>query len=863
MTNNAPIAFEAPAALLGSYANSLNDGYDEVASLGSGPRPHWMGLLAALDGLGLEDLAARNNRLQRRVRETGIAYDIFSDPRAPSQTWQVDMAPVVISVSEWQAIEAGLRQRARVFDVLLADLYGGRDLMRRGVVPPELIFSDRTYLRPVQGLLPNAGPLRFYAADLARGSDGQWQVVDNHMETLAGIGFAVANRVVHTHVTSDIFKRCNAVRIASFFQNLQAALAAHAGRENARIALLTPGPHHPDYFSHSYLARYLGYLLVEGGDLRTKGNQVFLKTLEGLKPLDLIVRCCEGDMVDALELDAAGFSGPAGLLRVNRAEPGLVVNPVGTAVGQNRGLGAYLDAVSRDRLGEPLALKDVSRHWLGDARAREMVLQNLDRYYIRKAQEGTGRPGHSALGALAHNLSNIERDRLVHEIQLHGASLVAEERIEYSSAPSFNGETFVPQQFAMRCFVAYTGVGYEVMPGGLALSVDGENLKRRSTVEGHTRDVWVLSDDAPSIHVSLWRPRIETARVERSQRVIQSRVADDLYWLGRYNERADWAMRVLRGTFRRMEDGSGSDSGSDGGMTAARNALKVLLDETIDDRPLAGAASESEIERLSFTLISDPKNPQSLGRTFEYLYRCANLVRDRLSLEAWQTLSRFRPGDTFIRSLEDATATTALDLLEEGLASLAAFNGLMHENMTRNYGWSFIDMGRRLERAVNLASVVHALFVLPHGADEEMSRMQFILELADSFITYRSRYRLDPSLPLVLDLLLLDEANPRSLAYQLVAISRHLESLPDNQRGASLAEDRRLILSLLTSMRLANVELLAARSGRADLDALMTRNIDMLPELSDAIGRHYFNLADDAPHRAHVRNESPRGGPGK
>jgi uncharacterized alpha-E superfamily protein len=652
-------------------------------------------------------------------------------------------------------------------------------------------------------------------------------------------------------VTGDVFKRCNALRLAPYFHEMQKALSAHAGRDNARIALLTPGPHHTDYFSHAYLARYLGYLLVEGGDLRTKGNQVYLKTLEGLKKLDLIIRCTDGHLVDALELDSAGFSGPAGLLRVNRADPGLVANPIGSAVAQNRGLGAYLDAIAHSQLGEGLIIPDVRRHWLGQEEVRREVLANLDNYYIRKAQEGTGRPGQSALGKVAHNLSNIERDRLVHEIQLHGASLVAEERIEYSVAPSFDGTALVGRPFAMRCFVARTEAGYQVMPGGLAMTVDTQANIQLSTTEGHTRDVWVLSNDAPGVHVSLWRPRLETARVERSQRVIQSRVADDLYWLGRYNERADWTMRVLRGTFRRIED----DSDSEGGMAAAQSCLKELLDETIDTTALSGPPSESEIERLSFTLISDPKNPQSLGRTFEYLYRCANLVRDRLSFEAWQTLSRFRPGGTYIRALENASSNTAFDLLEEGLASLAAFNGLMHENMTRNFGWSFIDMGRRLERAFNLAAAVHALFIVPHDADEEMSRLQFILELADSFITYRSRYRLDPSLPLVLDLLLLDESNPRSLAYQLAAISRHLESLPDGQRGVSLAEDRRLILSLLTSTRLTDVEAVAAVGGRSGVELLMKKNIDTLPQLSDAIGRHYFNLADDAPHRAQVRTE--------
>ena len=263
----------------------------------------------------------RSARLARRVRETGIAYDIFADPHTAPQRWTLDLSPVVISASEWHGLERALVQRARLFDALLNDVYGEQHLLRLGLVPAELIFSDAAYLLPCNGILPNAGGLMFYAADLARGDDGKWRVIDNHTETLAGIGFALANRVVHTHVAGDFFKNCNARRLAPYFQELQSTLTLHSGRENARIALMTPGPHHEDYFSHAYLARYLGYLLVEGHDLKTRNGQVYLKTLEGLKEIDLIVRCIDGKSSDPLELDPTGFIGPSGLLRVCRRSP--------------------------------------------------------------------------------------------------------------------------------------------------------------------------------------------------------------------------------------------------------------------------------------------------------------------------------------------------------------------------------------------------------------------------------------------------------------------------------------------------------------------------------------------------------------
>lgn len=851
MTKEAP-ALAEHVSFIDTYPARAQSGYDEAVDRSGALRPHWQPLAAQLCNLSAGDLQRRSAALDRRVRETGIAYDIFSHPNQPSQRWQLDLAPIVFSSAEWHSLERALIQRARLFDTVLSDLYGAQDIMRRGLLPPELIFSDPAFLRPCEGILPAAGPLRFYAADLARDEHGKWRIIDSHTETLAGVGFAIANRVVHTHISGDIFKRCNGVRLAQFFQNLQVALSEHAGRDNARIALLTPGPHHEDYFSHAYLARYLGYLLVEGSDLRTKGSHVHLKTLEGLKQIDLIVRCVDGRLVDGLELDPAGTAGPAGLLRVNRANPRLIVNAAGSALAQNRGLGPYLASLAKELLGEDLEMPDAPRCWLGDAAARKKVLSKLDHYLVRKAQEGTGRPGQAALGQDPRALTAAERELLLREIELHGEMLVAEERCGFSTAPAFHDGTFEPRPFAVRCFVARTAHGYEVMPGGLAMTVDARSAVALSTPDGHTRDVWVQSDTEQRPHVSLWRPMLETARVVRSQRVIQSRVADDLFWLGRYNERADWTMRVLRGTLRRIEE----DNGPAGGLRSARKCMDALLDPSGAAKPAGKQApGDRDMERLCAELISSPRCSRALQRTFENLYRCANLVRDRLSFEAWQTLSKFRPQDTYTKGLAQAAPNAVIEFIDEGLSALAAFNGLMHENMTRNFGWSFLDMGRRIERAYNLAEAVRTLFIPDADPEEEMNALRLILELADSFITYRSRYRLDPSLPLVLDLLLLDETNPRSLAYQLAAVSKHLEGLPDGARGVGLSEDRRLSLSALTAVRLADIEALAQEESRIGLDELLSAELEILPELSNAIGRHYFNLTDDVPHRVHTRSE--------
>ncbi|HML27610.1 MAG TPA: circularly permuted type 2 ATP-grasp protein [Hyphomicrobium sp.] len=848
MTTAAAMKAEPLSNLLRTYRSREVSGFDEVLDGGGAVREHWQTVLDDLGELTDAERDLRTVRLARRVRETGIAYDIFADPNTSAQRWSLDLLPVVISAAEWRFLERALIQRARLFDALLNDVYGEQELLRHGLIPAELLFSDPAYLVPCKGILPNAGGLMFYAADLARGADGQWRVIDNHTETLAGIGFALANRVVHTHVAGDIFKDCNARRLAPYFQELQSTLTLHSGRENARIALLTPGPHHEDYFSHAYLARYLGYLIVEGHDLKTRNSQVYLKTLEGLKELDLIVRCISGKSSDPLELDPTGFIGPSGLLRVCRKSPHIVVNAIGTALAQNRGLGPYLPRLARHVLGEELDLRDAHRRWLGDADARQELFANPERFTIRKAQEGTGRPGQAALGWEARALSTPDREKMQREISLHGATLVAEEKIGFSTGPVYSPDGLVPKPFAVRFYVSRTAAGgYQVMPGGLAMSIAQDRAVALSAPDGQTRDVGE-GEQAP--HISLWRPTLATARVERSQRVIQSRVADDLFWLGRYSERADWTMRVLRGALRRVEE----DSGPDTGRRAARKCLEVLLGSDLSS--VTGTHEtppDVEIERLCTRLITTGLGSRTLERTLDGLYRVAHLVRDRLSLEAWQTLSKFRGGETWRKSLSAAHPVEILDLLDEGITAIAAFNGFMHENMTRNFGWSFLDMGRRIERAQNLSEAILTLFIPVPDPEETSSSLLLLLELADSFITYRSRYRLDPMLPLVLDLLLLDETNPRSLAYQLSAIARHLESLPDSSQGAGLPDDRRLIIALLTSIRLADVEAMAKEDKGTMLERLLMDQLDMLPELSNEISRHYFNVLDEAPHRAHTR----------
>jgi uncharacterized circularly permuted ATP-grasp superfamily protein/uncharacterized alpha-E superfamily protein len=839
-----------PEDFFGSYQRPAG-GFDEAVSADGSIRPHWRAFSDAFGSVSSEDQTQRQERLRRLVLENGIAHDLFAEPGS-RQPWAIDLIPILISAPEWAVLERGLVQRALLYDLLAKDFYGPQTLLKSGKVPPRLVFSDPAFLRACREPKPDGHLINFFAADLIRDTGGSWRIIDVHAETPAGVGFALANRLLHGQIMGDLFRACRAIRLAPHFQQLQTELLQRIERDDPLITLLTPGPHHEDYFSHAYLSRYLGFQLVEGGDLRVIGSRVYMKTLEGLKPIDLMIRCVEGSHCDPLELDPNGFAGPVGLVQALRKSQRLLINFLGTSVIENRGLVPSLPQIAKSLLGQDLILQDTHRRWLGDMEARVFVFAHPERFVIRHAHEGTGRPGHAEQGIMADKLSGRELEALKFELEVNGQAYVAEERAECATAPSWTTSGLKARPFAMRLYVVAVDGDYRVMPGGLAMSLDGTPGVAMSAVDGHSRDVWIAAgEDTPVQHISLMRPAAEVAHVLRSGQGLRSRIADNLYWLGRYGERADWVMRLMRGALTRAEDTATAATG-DGG----HKALELILakDQPLSAKQTLGNDARS-LEQAVRLMMTAPGRTYSLAGIKENMLRVGSIVRERLSLEVWQTLLRFS-NISSPQALEITDTVKLLDRLNAGIVTLASLNGLTAENMTRNYGWRFQDMGRRLERAFNLAELLLALFGEIRREEEETARLFFVLNVADSTITFRQRYLFAPILSLVLDLLMVDESNPRGIGFQLCAISDHLAALPQASRHAPHNEEQRLILDLLTQVRLAKVASLEhpnAGGKRTELQELLSRLISGLPKLSEAITRRYFNLTEDELRRVYTR----------
>jgi uncharacterized circularly permuted ATP-grasp superfamily protein/uncharacterized alpha-E superfamily protein len=851
----------APASAEGTdvepFYQSLPGVYDEMVGLGATVSPAWQ---VYADWFAETDLSVQQSYAQKIER---LVFENFYDPQRGGHSWRLDLIPLILDQQTWNLVEAAAIQRARLYNHLLADLYGAQTVLSEGLLPSTLIYSDEYFLRPVHGIQPKHGHLTFLALDFARDPAGNWRVIDAHTETPAGHGFALANRTVLAEVAGDLFRQSHALRIGPFYQSLIDDLLKRAGGDDPMIAVLAPSPGASAFVGHSFMARYMGQRRVQGSDLRVVGNRVYLKTIDGLKKIDLLVRAIEGHKADPLELSPEGFEGPVGLVEACRRHPEIIVNAIGTAVVENRGLSGYLPGLARKFLGEDLVVYDTPRLWLGDPVARDEVLASLDRHIIHNTQEGTGSPGEAAPGRSAATLSPDQLAKLETDIHFHGPSLVAERPVGYATAPAWTPEGLRPEPYALRVYVSSIGGEFSVMPGGLALSVDEGATVALTSINARSRDVWVVSEDRVMPNITLTRITAQNATVQRHSQALQSRVADDLFWLGRYCERADWTLRIIRQTLHRSAADLLALSASQRPVKALRAILQQ--DTTTDNLAAIDAESGSLWSSLN-ELCTSADKLQGLPKIFESIRKIAVECRDRLSEDSWRILmglsakpvAQGLPSLSVDReSLPGAVATNALDIIEAAedlLDRLSAFAGMSHENMTRNNGWLFMDLGRRVERAYQIATLLVSLFETSEGEDLDSDDMFFALQTADSFITYRSRYRFAPELHLVLDLLVIDETNPRSLAYQLASISDHIARLPKSADDAIRAPDQRLALEILTKVRLADVSELAevnAKGTRKVLKALLNELIRELPHLSEHISRQYFSLADEQPQRLH------------
>ncbi len=790
---------------------------DEFIGKDGRPRPHWLRFLGSLMDLGAEDIPRRFATADRHIRDTGVSYRAYGD--TSERAWPLSHVPLLINDDEWRDIAQGIEQRARLMEMVVADIYGEGRLVTAGDLPAAVVTGSPDFLHPLHGVSPPGGKfLQIYAADLGRGPDGRWWVIGDRTQAPSGAGYALANRLVLSRAFPTLYRDMNVERLAPFFEAFRLGLTSMAQRSNPRICLLTPGPFNETYFEQAYLARYLGLLLVEGGDLTMRDGKVHVRTIAGLKRADVIWRRIDSDFADPLELNARSRLGVPGLVDALRQGGVVIANALGSGVLEAPAMMSFMPKLCRKLLGEDLRLPNIATWWCGQEQARKSVIEDMDDLAI------AGAYGNPVLGfprnqpVVGAALTAQEKERLKAAISERGIDFVGQEVVNLSTTPVWHDGLLIPRPFVLRVYAAHTPDGWKIMPGGFCRISGRTDARAVSMGEGvQSADVWVLADK-PVAMVSLL-PTDETVRIRRIMGTLPSRAADNLFWLGRYLERSEATLRLIRCLAGRMIE---TDAGTANVGWAACKLTGLLV--SWHAAPVAAVTDTMKMAAIALHGDEDYGSALSLVRDAR---RAASFIRERLSPDTWRLIGDLNQ-NLAVPSRGPLSEAEAFERADTALRTIAAISGLAQENMNRGAGWRIFDAGRRIERGINTCRFARHFASSDAPADD----LDVLLDLVDSQITYRSRYLMGVALNPVRDMVVLDPFNPRSVAFQIERLDEHLENLPLLSDDGMLETPRRLILQLAA-------EVTTAIAPSLNNEKILGFEQNLLG-LADAIAARYF-----------------------
>lgn len=771
---------------------------DELFDANGQMRPVWTPLIQRLQELSTDEIEERIARGDQYLRDAGVYYRRYSDQSPDERDWPLSHIPVMLPQSEWDQIAAGLTQRADILERIVADIYGEQWLVKSGHLPAGLLAQNPEWLRPMMGVVPKSGHfLHHLAFEIGRNPDGSWFVLGDRTQAPSGAGFALENRWATSRVFPGLFAKANVHRLAGFFRDFQTALGARADNWRDAPAILTPGPGTDTYFEHVYIARYLGLMLLEGEDLTVSDGRVMVRTIDGLKPVSLLWRRLDARFADPLELDETSQIGTPGMVNAIRSGQLRMVNALGSGVLESRAMMAFIPRIANSAFGTPLQIPNIATWWCGARKEREYVTRNAHRMTIGPAQTTSLPFDAGSIQALAGKLHDPDLAPLDAWVDREGANLVAQEAVTLSTTPTYANGRLQARPMTVRVFMARTPDGWSIMPGGYArIGLSGESTALTMQRGGAVSDVWVVSDDP--VDTQTLTPANTMQR--RLENPLPSRAADNLFWLGRYVERTESTIRLLRAYHLRLEE------------TGTRSDALVSL-----------------IGRYLALFATDPHQsiPTTLTEQIDAATTCASKLRDRFSVDGWIALRDLRRTLSRLGKQTGAGQDTvkAMDTL---LRMLSGFSGLVQDNMYRSSGWRFLEFGRALERAQGMAGLL-SFFA---QTDTPEGSVDIAIEVGDSVITHQRRYLGDPCIESVIDLLALDRRNPRSIRFQLETLRDLLEDLPNNAEPGRMSALSQDALRLHTDLVITTP---------ADMTpARMTRLAKDLAQLSDKLSATYF-----------------------
>jgi len=836
---------------------SANYSYNELLGDDGSLRPHWSTFFESFGKLGTDELLDRKQSISRFLKENGVTYNIYNDPSGLNRPWDLDLIPFLISQKEWSTIEAGLIQRAELFNLILKDIYGPQQLIKKGLLPIELIYNHPGFLRQCTGVrLLDKHHLTLYSTDIARSPDGKVWVLNDRTQAPSGSGYALENRLAMARVLPELFDGLKVKQLSPYFHSLRNALTNMGhGQSQPRIVILTPGSRNETYFEHSYLSSYLGYTLVQGDDLMVKDNIVWLKTISGLEKVDVILRRVDDYYCDPLELKEDSQLGVAGLLQAVRSSNVSIANPLGSGILENPGIMPFLPEIAKYYFNETLILPNIASWWCGQSRELKYVIENISKLIIKKIYRETNFST-SFDGTM---LSTKQLEQLKNDIKTHPYLYVGQEKIPFSSTPSLTDKTVTPCKALFRSFLVSNNESYTVMKGGLTrTSSETGNMLISNHLGGFSKDTWIINPEAETnIQITgmqmQWQAMSSAIQTQNqllpvneviNKNILPSHTAENLFWVGRYAERFLGNARFQRTVMQVITEGNRLQYDAD--KTTQACLLMATTHYTFTYPGFIGDSGKKQLEnpwKELENLLFDASKVGGLAYNFGLFNRAVNSVRDHWSTDTWRVLRDMEEIWTKA-SLVHLTHFKMIGMLDELITSMVAFIGLNRESISREQGWTILDTGRKIEQSLLLVNMLRATLVNKQEAQVAYNLQEAILSSNESLVNYRYKYKVHLQLPLVLDLMLLDETNPRSLVYQVVRIKKYLESLPASFTNKHSQEHLKLATSIYNQIKSADKDELSLLGKDAaiyeNLDNFLADMYTFLTTIPSAISKTYF-----------------------
>jgi uncharacterized circularly permuted ATP-grasp superfamily protein/uncharacterized alpha-E superfamily protein len=831
--------------LFKNYFSDFRD-YDEVLKSNMTINPNWEKLLSNLTEMGTDTLISKQNEMDWLMDENGVTYNVYNDPKGMHRPWELNIVPFLIHQKEWETVEKGIKQRAELLNLILKDIYGERELIKNGIIPPEVIYAHRGFLRQCDQIqYKTAKNLLIYSADLARGPDGRMWVVNDRTQAPSGMGYALENRYSTSRILPDIFKDINVKQPSQFFFEFNQMLieAAHQNKDNPNIVILTPGPLNETYFEHAYMSSFLGYPLVNGNDLVVRNGKVWMKSLKELKQVDVILRRVDDVFMDPLELREDSYLGVAGLLDVVRQQNVTIINPIGSGVLENSGLIPFMNAICKYFFKEELILPQIASWWCGQEKERNHVLNNLPNLVVKRIDRTNRESIFFCEFLKPKQLENLKK-----EILSNPYSFVAQEKISFSTAPDFAQDKLEPRKVMCRTFAIAKKDSYTVMPGGLVrVAAERENLFVSNQRGGVSKDFWIITDEQQTnIQNYAWDNSCKISISNIND--LPSNTAENLFWSGRYLGRALVTARFLRVVLNRMGSVQYNERKSD--SENLQILFQSLTNITSTFPGFVGEGSEDLLKnplKEITSLMIDRDRIGSFAQTMSSFNNSYYSLRNLWSKDMWRVFDSIQKLWSKFQDDENYTISILTKLLDRIITRLIAFMGLIEESILVDQGLLLYFIGLQTEQAMMNIAKCRSLLVINYNMQTQYEILESLLTSHESLNIYRYSYRSYLNIENVINLILLDKEYPKSLTYQLRRIQKDIDRLPHSEITGKATECQIYISEANFKIRSLQIDSLLELSQdnviRQKLDDTLAELSDLLHETSLSVSDTYFNHA--------------------